>query len=70
MISFLNLDTFKNCRLITYKDSRRDLAKYFHMSSLLQGFLCQLIGLRFISIFYFVFTSYLKPKSCRTRVFC
>ena len=40
---FLNLDTFKRCDLIGYKDSSLDLSKCFIMITWLWGFLCQLI---------------------------
>ena len=39
---FLNLDTFKRCDMIGYKDSSLDLSKCFKMITWLQWFLCQL----------------------------
>ena len=40
--SFLNLDTFKSCDLIGYKDSHWDLSKCSKMITWLYGFLCHL----------------------------
>jgi hypothetical protein len=41
LLTFLQIDTFQSCDLISYKDSGLDLSKFFQMTTWLRGFLCQ-----------------------------